>query len=144
MNPNRIFTIGEIARETGKSTHTLRYYERVGLIPQVERSANGHRRYTEDHLTWIRLLDRLRKSGMSIQRMREYTALVEAGTDNLAERRRILREHLANIQRQARALEECAEVVRAKIRFYSKLEEDDQAIWTFPGSSDRGSDDRPA
>jgi DNA-binding transcriptional MerR regulator len=115
MNSNSIFTIGEVAKETGKSTHTLRYYERVGLIPQVERSSNGHRRYTEDHVTWIRFLDRLRLSGMPIHRMQEYAALVQAGTNNLA----------------------------AKIRFYSKLEKDDQAIWSFPEPSDGRSMDRP-
>ncbi|MEJ2343050.1 MAG: MerR family transcriptional regulator [Gemmatimonadales bacterium] len=143
MNSNSIFTIGEVAKETGKSTHTLRYYERVGLIPQVERSSNGHRRYTEDHVTWIRFLDRLRLSGMPIHRMQEYAALVQAGTNNLAERRRILRAHLADIRKQSRALEEYADVVRSKIRFYSKLEKDDQAIWSFPEPSDGRSMDRP-
>lgn len=83
-------TIGELAEECGMTRYTLRYYERVGLIPLVERTEAGHRRYRPDHVDWLRLLERLRASDMPIQMMKAYTDLVVEGRDNLPERRRPL------------------------------------------------------
>ena len=72
-------TIQEAAAETGLSIHTLRYYERIGLIHPVDRATNGHRRYTPGDLGWIDLLKRLRATGMPIQRMQQYAALQRQG-----------------------------------------------------------------
>ena len=87
-------TIAEAAAETGLTTHTLRYYERDGLmLASVDRSTSGHRRYTERDLTWIEMITRLRSTGMPIRDVRRYAALVRAGTGNEAERLELLRAH---------------------------------------------------
>lgn len=125
-------SIGEVAEASGTTPYTLRYYERVGLIPMVERTDAGHRRYRPDHVDWIRFLKRLRASDMSIRKMRAYTELVVQGRDNLPERSRLLRRHLEDIEKQKEELDEAERLVRSKLDFYDRLEEDEDAVWTFP------------
>jgi DNA-binding transcriptional MerR regulator len=103
-------TIAEVAERTGLTAHTLRYYERAGLLLEVGRDASsGHRRYTDGDIEWITLLTRLRSTGMPIRRIREYADLVRAGEGNEDERLAILEAHradvLANIAEAERALE---------------------------------------
>lgn len=133
-------SIGDLAESCGRSRHTLRYYEKIGLLPLVERNDAGHRRYRPDHAEWMRLLARLRASAMPIQTMKAYTQLVLEGRDNLPERRRILRHHLDEIERQQEELEEAARVVRAKLDFYDRLEDDPEAVWTYPDDEEPSSD----
>lgn len=125
-------TIGELADACGMTRYTLRYYERVGLIPLVERNDAGHRRYRPDHVDWVRLLERLRASDMPIQMMKAYTDLVVEGRDNLPERRRLLRHHLSEIREQMEELRAAESVVQSKLEFYRRLEEDEDAVWTYP------------
>ncbi len=86
-------TIADAARVTGVSAHTLRYYERAGLIDGVDRAGSGHRRYTESDIAWIEALQCLRATGMPIRRIRRYAELVRAGDGNEAQRLELLREH---------------------------------------------------
>jgi DNA-binding transcriptional MerR regulator len=59
-------TVAEAANETGVSAHTLRYYERAGLLPPVERNGSGHRRFTAEDVEWVVMITRLRSTGMPI------------------------------------------------------------------------------
>jgi DNA-binding transcriptional MerR regulator len=87
-------TIAEAAAETGLTADTLRYYERGGLMLRpVPRAASGHRHYAEADLTWIRLITKLRSTGMPIRDVRRYTELCRAGDGNEAERLELLRAH---------------------------------------------------
>jgi DNA-binding transcriptional MerR regulator len=87
-------TIAEAAGLTGLSADTLRYYERDGLmLHPVPRSASGHRQYTERELGWIRLITKLRSTGMPIRDVRRYADLVRAGDGNELERLELLRTH---------------------------------------------------
>jgi DNA-binding transcriptional MerR regulator len=91
--------ISDAARATGVSAHTLRYYERAGLmLDRVGRASSSHRRYTDDEIRWVVLLTKLRSTGMPIRRMREYAALVRAGDGNEAERLALLEEHRAAVR----------------------------------------------
>ena len=65
-------TIQEVSQATGLSTHTLRYYERIGLIHPIRREGNSHRHYTNDDVGWIEFLLKLRATGMSIKDMQKY------------------------------------------------------------------------
>lgn len=76
-------TIRQVARETGLSEHTLRYYERIGLIAPISRAPNGHRRYSGDDVGWITFLMRLRATGMPISRMKQYSDLQRQGDATL-------------------------------------------------------------
>lgn len=89
--------IGEVASRTGRSIHTIRWYESQGLIPGVGRDKGGRRTYSEHHVGWLDLMERLRCTGMSISQMREYTALVKQGGATLKQRRALLSQHLARV-----------------------------------------------
>ena len=94
-------TIAEAAERSGLTSHTLRYYERDGLMLfPVERSSTGHRRYTDRDLTWIEMINRLRATGMPIRDVRRYAGLVRAGAGNEAERLDLLKAHRRRVLKQ--------------------------------------------
>jgi DNA-binding transcriptional MerR regulator len=87
-------SIAEAAELTGLTADTLRYYERDGLmLRSVPRTASGHRVYAEQDLGWIRLITKLRSTGMPIRDVRRYADLVRAGNGNEQERLDLLRDH---------------------------------------------------
>jgi DNA-binding transcriptional MerR regulator len=91
-------TIAQLSDLTGVSKHTLRYYERMGLVPLVNRDrSSGHRRYTPDHARWIAFLRNLRQAGMPIREIRKYARLVARGPTSWPERERLLAEHRARV-----------------------------------------------
>ena len=112
-------TIAETVVRTGLTAHTLRYYERDGLMLAVERSANGHRRYSERDLEWIETISRLRATGMPIRDVRRYAELVRSGGGTEAERLEILRRHRERVHRQLVELADHLDSVDIKIAFYS-------------------------
>jgi DNA-binding transcriptional MerR regulator len=117
-------TIAEAAERTGLTTHTLRYYERDGLmLREVDRSATGHRRYTEQDLVWIDLLTCLRGTGMPISEIRRYAALVRAGAGNELDRLELLREHRRRVLAELARVQEHLGAIDRKIGIYvDKLE----------------------
>jgi DNA-binding transcriptional MerR regulator len=91
-------TIAQLADATGVSKHTLRYYERLGLIPLVARDrSSGHRQYSDQHGQWITFVRRLRESGMPIRELRTYAALVAKGEHTWPARRSMLAAHRARV-----------------------------------------------
>ena len=87
-------TIAEAADETGLTPDTLRYYEKGGLMLRgVPRGSSGHRRYENADLSWIRLITKLRSTGMPIRDVRRYADLVRAGDGNEQDRLDLLRAH---------------------------------------------------
>lgn len=118
------YTIKEISEMTGVSIHTLRYYERIGLIDMVDRADNGHRRYTEKDFIRVDFLKRLRATGMPISQMQHYVDLFRAGDSTLQERRLMLEAHRQIIQEQIDALTETRAMIDGKITRYRKQEQD--------------------
>jgi DNA-binding transcriptional MerR regulator len=115
-------TIREVAAATGTSPHTLRYYERIGLMCDVPRTASGHRRYGAEEMRWIEFLRRMHESGMSIQRMHVYARLFRAGDATIPARRRLLEEHRRGLAARLAALGESLALVDQKIRMYARAE----------------------
>jgi DNA-binding transcriptional MerR regulator len=101
---------------TGLSAHTLRYYERVGLIEPVARNTGGHRRYAQTDLEHLRFLHCLRDTGMSIQRMQEYASLVSQGRATLDARLDLLESHRRDVQARVKELEDKLGIIDAKIK----------------------------
>jgi DNA-binding transcriptional MerR regulator len=93
-------TIAETAEASGVSAHTLRYYERAGLIGDVDRAASGHRRYGDEDLAWIHTIQCLRATGMPIRDIRRYAELARSGEDNWEARLSLLEQHRAAVQAQ--------------------------------------------
>ena len=116
-------SIADAASRSGLSAHTLRYYERAGLMPRVARDHAGRRRFTEEHIDWIRFLTYLRATGMPIRRMKEYVRLVLKGPQTSEARRALLEEHRDAVVRQMDRLSESLIAIEQKIAFYAKKEE---------------------
>jgi len=112
-------SIADAALATGLTTHTLRYYERDGLMLEpVERASSGHRRYTEQDLGWIVMLTRLRGTGMPIREVRAYAELCRAGDGNEAERLALLHAHRERVLAQLAEVRENLEAIEFKIGLY--------------------------
>lgn len=112
-------TIAEVAARTGLTAHTLRYYERDGLmLGSVDRAASGHRRYSDQDLTWIEMITRLRLTGMPIRDVRRYAALVRAGDGNEAERLDLLKHHRERVEAQLAQITAHLRAIDHKIGIY--------------------------
>lgn len=112
-------TIAEAAERTGLSAHTLRYYERDGLMLQVGRADSGHRRYSEGDLAWIELITKLRRTGMAIRDVRRYAEMVRAGEGNETERLELLRAHRDAVRARLAETEEQLEAIELKVEYYA-------------------------
>ena len=117
-------TIQQTAEACGLSVHTLRYYERIGLIKPIPRRSNGHRLYRADDLNWIAFLLRLRATGMSISEMQRYARLREQGDlpASVAERKAMLVQHTAAVEAEVKTMQETLAYLHQKIAIYSTME----------------------
>src|SRR5690348_4389865 len=117
---SRELHIGDIAHRTGRSIHTIRWYEAQGLMPGVRRDAGGRRVYAEHHIGWLALMERLRFTGMSIAQMREYTSLVKKGDATLQQRRTLLADHRVRAEETISRWTDALALIDAKIEFYGE------------------------
>jgi DNA-binding transcriptional MerR regulator len=111
--------IGVLAAVTGHSAHTIRWYESQRLIPGVRRDTRGRRVYSEQHIGWLRFLDRLKFTGMTIRQMREYAALVSQGDRSLPDRRELLQAHRERTASLIREMTLSLELIDTKLAFYA-------------------------
>ncbi|UUP18147.1 MerR family transcriptional regulator [Nitratireductor thuwali] len=111
--------IGELAKRTGLSAHTIRYYERIGLLPYADRDQSKQRDYDASILTWIEFLGRLKTTGMPIRDMLHYAALREQGAGTEAERRDLLIRHRDRARARIAELQSCLLVLDTKIAGYA-------------------------
>jgi DNA-binding transcriptional MerR regulator len=114
--------IGELAKRAGLTIHTVRYYEKVGVLPTAFRSRSGHRIYDDSILDWIEFLERMKESGMPIKEIVGYAQLWRQGAGTAAERRRLLQKQGERIEIQIGQLQSCLRVIKAKILSLTKLE----------------------
>ena len=112
--------IGELSERSGRSIHAIRWYEAQGLVPGVERDKGGRRVYTELHVGWLGLMDRLRRTGMTIAQMREYTALVKQGHSTLRQRQALLTAHRARVTDTIAEWKAALRTIDGKIDFYGE------------------------
>ena len=117
-------TIQEAAQATGLTTHTLRYYERIGLIHPINREENMRRCYTADDLGWIDFLLKLRATGMSIKDMQRYAELQRQGDVTLPERVEMLKSLRDKVEAHIEEMNEHLKLVYYKIDYYSKIVEE--------------------
>src|SRR5688500_7009608 len=111
-------TVAEAAEAAGVSAHTLRYYERAGLLARVDRNGAGHRRFTEEDIEWVVMVTRLRATGMPIRAIREYAELVRAGEGNEEQRLALLEAHRERVLEQLASIQRNLELVDYKIGLY--------------------------
>lgn len=115
-------SITDVAKCTGLSAHTLRYYERAGLIAPVGRAPGGQRRYAAADLDWIGFLLRLRDTRMPIGQMQVFARLRSQGDSSVPARRALLAQHLAEVQDSIQAMQHAVQVLQTKVEHYQHLE----------------------
>lgn len=113
-------TIKEAAQRTGISIDNLRYYERIGLIPEVPRTESGIRNYDEMSISWIEFAMRFKKAGVSLEAIREYIQLALQGLSTKEARLEILLETKVELEKKMHDMHETLDVVNYKIDTYEQ------------------------
>lgn len=113
-------TIKEASKKTGISIDNLRYYERIGLIPEVPRTESGIRDYDEMSISWIEFAMKFKKAGVSLEAIREYIQLALQGESTKAARRDILLETKEGLEKKLHDIQETMDVINFKIDTYDK------------------------
>lgn len=114
-------SIGELARLSGLSSHTLRFYEAQGILKPVGRAANGHRRFQREDVLWLEFVLRLKLTGMPLAEIKQYAGLREQGEKTLQMRLTMLELHRKRLVTRLNELSTCANVLDEKIRTYQKM-----------------------
>ena len=115
-----MYSIQDVSNKTGLSTHTLRYYEKEGLISGVERSQGGFRQYSEEDLERLGLIRCLKNTGMSIQEIARFVKLTHEGDHTLEERVELLREHRERVLERMAEMQEHLDKVTWKLNFFTE------------------------
>ena len=113
------YSIEEAAGLTGLTKHTLRYYEREGLLPPIAKASSGHRRYTDDDIGWVRFLQLLRATGMPIREAKEFVTLTWAGDHTIPQRVEVLTAYRAALVERMAQDAEHLEILNRKVDFYT-------------------------
>ena len=115
-----MYSIKEVSEITGLSAHTLRYYEREGLLSGVERTSGGYRHYTDSDLEALWLICCLKNTGMSLQEIARFVNLAREGDCTLRDRVELLREHQKSVIARIKEMQEYLDKVTWKLSFYSE------------------------
>ena len=118
----RYYTISEVSEKYQISSSTLRYYERIGLLPNIPRQANGNRYFTDQLLNWLEMIICLRHSGVPIEKLIEYAKFIQKGDDTIATREALLREQLAELYQKRVNLQRSIQRLEDKIALYESGE----------------------
>ncbi len=119
-----LYTVGEIAKILGISASTLRYYDKEGLLPFVERSNSGIRMFTDKDYEWLKVIECLKKSGLSIKDIKAYTNMVNQGNNSLSERLELFQARRTAIKQQIMEMQEALELLEFKCWYYSQAVQD--------------------
>lgn len=113
-------TITEVSKQYGLSADTLRYYERVGLIPPVPRNGSGVRDYDEASIGWVELIKCMRSAGVGIEALSEYCRLYQQGEDTVEQRKQLLMEQRRQLLERMEDMRRSLERLDDKIEKYEK------------------------
>ena len=124
-----MYSIQEVCNKTGLTAHTLRYYEKEGLLTDVGRSAGGFRQYTDEDLEWLGLICCLKNTGMPLQEIARFVRLAHEGDYNLRERVELLKEHREKLAVRMAEMQRYMDKITWKVNYFSgKLEEYEESL----------------
>ena len=115
-----MYSIKDVSEKTGLSAHTLRYYEREGLLSGVERTPGGFRQYTDADLEVLWLICCLKNTGMSLQEITRFVNLAREGDHTLKQRLELLQAHRDNVIARMEEMQRYLDKVNWKIGFYNE------------------------
>lgn len=113
-----VYTVGEAAKRLGISPSTLRYYDKEGLLPFVERSSGGIRMFQESDFEWLQVIECMKKAGMSIKAIREYIEMALQGDSTIDARLELFRRQQKEVEQQMVELQHTMEMLRYKCWYY--------------------------
>ena len=113
--------IAEVAKKYDLTTDTLRYYEKVGLIPPISRTSGGIRNYTEQEQGWVEFVKCMRDAGMSVDTLARYLKLCQKGDETLEERKQLLLDERSAIEKRLSGIQETLRRINYKIDNYEKM-----------------------
>ena len=117
------YTVGEMARILGVPSSTLRYYDKEGLLPFVARSSGGIRIFTEKDYEWLQVISCLKKAGMSLKDIREYTLLAMQGDETIDPRLQLFYKQRETLKAQMEELQRTMEMLEYKCWYYETAKE---------------------
>ena len=115
------FTIKQAGEKTGLTEHTIRYYDKEGLLPQLKRTQTGIRKFSDNDIEWLGLICCLKNSGMPIEKIKRFMHLCLSGSKTNEERKALLEEHRQYILHQKEVLEKSLSTVNYKIDHYKEI-----------------------
>jgi DNA-binding transcriptional MerR regulator len=128
------YSINEIANLFGLTAHTLRYYDKEGLLPFIDRDPSGNRIFTEKDLEWLTMICCLKDTGMPIKEIKQYADWCAKGMGTLEERKDMLTKHRLNVVKQMEALQKNLDLIDSKIAVYNDPVLAEQRYGNFNGT----------
>ncbi len=117
------YTVGQMAKRLGVAPSTLRYYDKEGLLPYVERSDGGIRMFKESDYEWLTIIECLKQSGLSIKEIRQYIDLCRQGDATIPERLQLFANRRRAVQQQMAQLQKTLDMLDYKLWFYQTSQE---------------------
>ena len=117
------YTTAKAAEKIGISAHTLRFYDKEGLLPNVGRDEHGNRRFTDNDLQWLSLLQCLKNTGMSLKDIKRFAECTTIGDDTIDERLALFESQTENVKQQITELQRYLGLLEYKLAFYQKAKE---------------------
>jgi len=114
--------ISEISERSGLSVHTLRYYEKEGLLRNISRNTSGRRKYSEVDLIWLTWIQRLKSTGMSLKDIKQFSVLRTMGDASISDRKNMLIEHSQKLKSDIQRLQNELDIVEYKVEAYQEKE----------------------
>ncbi len=119
-----LYTVGEMAKASGIPASTLRYYDKEGLLPFVERSSGGIRMFTHRDYEWLKVIECLKQSGLSIKDIRQFIQMARQGDESLVQRLELFRARRDAVKEQMETMRETLELLEFKCWYYEQAVED--------------------
>lgn len=117
-------TISEVAKRTGLTISTIRFYEKSGLCPFIQRGSDGKRVFSGTDADWLALLASLRATGMPMAEMRAFADLYSSGDDTISERKAALLAHRESLEVRQAELDQCHAILNRKLQRYDEIMKD--------------------
>lgn len=118
-----IYTVGEVAKQLDVAPSTLRYYDKEGLLPFVERSGGGIRVFKDEDLSWLRIIECLKKTGMPIKDIKNFIDYCMEGDSRIDERLSIIESQRDSVIEQMKEMQEMLDMLNFKCWYYETAKE---------------------
>jgi DNA-binding transcriptional MerR regulator len=120
---NYMYKINEVSEMTNIPSHTLRYYEKEGIIPTIDRDSGGRRVYTDENIKWIEIVICLKETNMPIVEIKEIVKLSIIGDSTIEKRKEILEKHRKRVEEELNSIKKNLKKIDKKIDFYNGAKE---------------------